>query len=77
MDCTFPADSLPQILNAIKIVDEAMHIVLGKDYIPGVINIVHGSGKVVGETIINSKDIDLISFTGSTAIGKRINEVGG
>jgi aldehyde dehydrogenase (NAD+) len=73
-----PAELTPKTANTfVKIVDEAMHIVLGKDYIPGVINIIHGSGRVVGETIINSKDIDLISFTGSTAVGKRINEVGG
>ena len=73
-----PAELTPKTANTfVKIVEEAMHIVLGKDYIPGVINIVHGSGKVVGEAFLASKDIDLISFTGSTPVGKRINEVGG
>lgn len=73
-----PAEITPKTANTlVKIIDEAMRNVLGKDYIPGVINIVHGSGRVVGEELLASKDIDLISFTGSTAVGKRINEVGG
>ena len=39
---------------------------------PGVLNMVHGSGTDVGEAIINHPDINGISFTGSSAIGKRI-----
>lgn len=73
-----PAEITPKTANTlVKIIDEAMKEVLGKDYIPGVINLVHGSGKVVGEAFLASKDVDLISFTGSTLVGKRINEVGG
>jgi len=73
-----PAELTPKTANTlVKIIDEAMKEVLGKEYIPGVINLVHGSGKVVGECFLASKDIDLISFTGSTLVGKRINEVGG
>jgi aldehyde dehydrogenase (NAD+) len=73
-----PAELTPKTANTlVKIIDEAMKEVLGKEYIPGVINLVHGSGKVVGECFLSSKDIDLISFTGSTLVGKRINEVGG
>ena len=34
-------------------------------------NIVYGSGQV-GEVIVNSKYIDIISFTGSTKVGKKI-----
>lgn len=47
-----------------------------KDY-PGVINLVLGGGSEVGETIINHKDIRMISFTGSTDIGTRIATVCG
>lgn len=73
-----PAELTPKTANTlVKIIDEAMKEVLGKEYIPGVINLVHGSGKVVGECFLASRDIDLISFTGSTLVGKRINEVGG
>jgi alpha-ketoglutaric semialdehyde dehydrogenase len=39
----------------------------------GVVNIVHGGGGAVGNAIVNHADIDLISFTGSTEIGKKIS----
>ncbi len=44
---------------------------------PGVFNIVCGSGKEVGEAILGHAGVDVISFTGSSAVGRRINEVGG
>jgi aldehyde dehydrogenase (NAD+) len=43
----------------------------------GVINYVTGSGRVVGERLINHPDINGISFTGSSDVGKRIAEVTG
>jgi aminomuconate-semialdehyde/2-hydroxymuconate-6-semialdehyde dehydrogenase len=39
---------------------------------PGVLNIVHGTGAAVGEAIVRHEDVKAVSFTGSTAIGKRI-----
>jgi alpha-ketoglutaric semialdehyde dehydrogenase len=39
----------------------------------GVVNIVHGGGGAVGNAIVDHADIDLISFTGSTEIGKKIS----
>jgi acyl-CoA reductase-like NAD-dependent aldehyde dehydrogenase len=41
----------------------------------GVINIVHGGGGEVGMGIVAHPDVDLISFTGSTVVGKKISEV--
>ncbi len=41
----------------------------------GVINIVHGGGNEVGTAIVEHEDIELISFTGSTAVGKKISEI--
>ncbi len=38
----------------------------------GVLNIVHGSGPVVGEAIVTHPDVKAISFTGSTTAGARI-----
>lgn len=38
----------------------------------GVLNIVHGEGKTVGEAIVAHKDIKAISFTGGTATGAHI-----
>ena len=39
----------------------------------GVFNIVYGTGPVVGEAIVAHPDVDMISFTGSTGVGKRIS----
>ncbi|MGI8662999.1 MAG: aldehyde dehydrogenase family protein [Acidimicrobiales bacterium] len=44
---------------------------------PGVVNIVVGSGAGVGEAIVASPSVDMISFTGSTVVGQRIGEVAG
>jgi aldehyde dehydrogenase (NAD+) len=42
---------------------------------PGVINIVHGGGSEVGNRLVEHPDVDLVSFTGSTTVGKRISEI--
>lgn len=45
----------------------------GKAGIPsGVINVVTGTGARVGEALIDHPDVQMISFTGSTAVGRRI-----
>jgi acyl-CoA reductase-like NAD-dependent aldehyde dehydrogenase len=41
----------------------------------GVVNIVHGGGSDVGMGIVSHPDVDLVSFTGSTGVGKKISEV--
>lgn len=38
----------------------------------GVLNLVMGRGSVVGQTILDSPDVDAITFTGSTGTGKRV-----
>jgi aldehyde dehydrogenase (NAD+) len=43
----------------------------------GVLNVVTSSDHLVGEELTLSPAVDLISFTGSTAVGKRIMERGG
>jgi len=43
---------------------------------PGVFNVVTSSDHLVGEELTLSPDVDLISFTGSTAVGKRIMQKG-
>jgi gamma-glutamyl-gamma-aminobutyraldehyde dehydrogenase len=37
---------------------------------PGVFNVVHGSGAIVGKALALHMDVDKISFTGSTNVGK-------
>jgi len=43
----------------------------------GVFNVVQGKGKPAGSTIVNNSRISVISFTGSTRVGRWIAEVGG
>jgi len=46
------------------------------DVPPGVVNVVTASDHLVGEELTLSPKVDMISFTGSTAVGKRIMEKG-
>jgi acyl-CoA reductase-like NAD-dependent aldehyde dehydrogenase len=44
---------------------------------PGVVNVVTGSAADTGEALVASPHVDMVSFTGSTAVGQRIGEVAG
>src|SRR5947209_3590061 len=44
---------------------------------PGVLNVVHGLGEEAGVPLVESRDVDLVSFTGSTAVGRYIARVAG
>ena len=44
---------------------------------PGVFNVVTGEGAGAGEALVASPDVDMVSFTGSTAVGQRIGAVAG
>lgn len=43
----------------------------------GVFNVVTGSGRSVGQALIDHMDVDMLSFTGSTAIGRAVVEAAG
>ncbi len=60
-------------LGVIKLV-ELMH---EAGFPPGVINVVNGTDVAASEALVSSPHVDMISFTGSTAVGQRIGEVGG
>jgi betaine-aldehyde dehydrogenase len=38
----------------------------------GVVNVVTGTGPVAGEALAGHPDVDMVSFTGSTAVGRRV-----
>jgi acyl-CoA reductase-like NAD-dependent aldehyde dehydrogenase len=42
---------------------------------PGVVNLVHGPGAPTGEALVRHPGVDKVSFTGSTATGRRIMEL--
>ncbi|MEU6774020.1 aldehyde dehydrogenase family protein [Streptomyces sp. NPDC046759] len=44
---------------------------------PGVVNVVSGREAAVGEAAVACDDVDMVSFTGSTAVGRRIAEACG
>jgi acyl-CoA reductase-like NAD-dependent aldehyde dehydrogenase len=44
---------------------------------PGVLNVVPGIGETVGRALGLHKDVDMVAFTGSTAVGKRMLEYAG
>ena len=43
---------------------------------PGVVNVLTGARPEVGAALVDSPDVDMISFTGSTVVGQRIFEAG-
>lgn len=44
---------------------------------PGVFNLVHGGGGSVGKAIVSHPDVGVVSFTGSSAVGREISSVAG
>lgn len=44
---------------------------------PGVVNVVGGTDIAASEALVSSPHVDMVSFTGSTAVGRRIGEVAG
>lgn len=40
---------------------------------PGVFNLVSGRGATIGEALASHPDVDMVSFTGSTAVGRRLS----
>jgi len=65
-----PAPQNPlAVLELVAVLEEA-------GFPPGVVNVVTGSSPETGEALVDSPDIDMISFTGSTGVGVRIAEAG-
>ncbi|MEU9706244.1 aldehyde dehydrogenase family protein [Streptomyces sp. NPDC047981] len=66
-----PAEDTP--LTA-QLFAEAVH---GAGIPAGVFNLVTGLGPVAGQALAEHPDVDLVSFTGSTAVGRRIGALAG
>jgi acyl-CoA reductase-like NAD-dependent aldehyde dehydrogenase len=63
-----PATDTPKsVVNMVRVMQE--------EGVPaGVINMVTGSGSAVGQPLINDDRVRVISFTGSTEVGRRVSE---
>lgn len=66
-----PAEATP--LSALRLA----HLALEAGIPPGVLNVVNGFGSTAGAAIAGHPDIDKVSFTGSTATGRRILDAAG
>jgi phenylacetaldehyde dehydrogenase len=64
-----PQDPLA-IVELIRILDEV-------GFPPGVVNLVNSQGPGPASVLAESPDVDMVSFTGSTAVGQRIAQAGG
>ncbi len=64
-----PQDPLA-VLELVAIMEEA-------GFPPGVVNVVNAPGAEAAEALVASPDLDMISFTGSTEVGRRIGAVAG
>lgn len=64
-----PAEDTPLVA---RLFAEAVH----EAGVPaGVVNLVTGLGPVAGQALAEHQDVDLVSFTGSTAVGRRIGAI--
>lgn len=54
---------------------EFARIVQETDFPPGVVNIVTGSGSVVGSELCRHAGVDKVSFTGSTEVGRTVQQL--
>ncbi len=73
-DCVLWRPSSETPLTAIA-VQKICNRVLDRHQLKGVFNLVIGPSKPIGETLINDRRIPLVSFTGSTEVGRHVSEV--
>jgi aldehyde dehydrogenase (NAD+) len=66
-----PAEDTPHTANKLfEVLDQA-------GVPPGVVNLIHGRGEEVGAALVRHRDVKLVSFTGSAAVGREIASVCG
>lgn len=67
-----PASTTP--LSALKLFEYFEAARQAVDAPAGLVNIVTGSGRTVGDAILDHEAVEAISFTGSTAVGKQLTQ---
>lgn len=58
----------------LKLLKASIKEVIGKE-IPGLVNFIHGEGKVLGLHLVSNPKTRLIAFTGSNAVGMGIHDI--
>lgn len=66
-----PAEITP--LTSLMVAEDAAAV----GFPSGVINVLVGTGPVVGEALVRHPDVQMVSFTGSTPVGRRVLELAG
>jgi aldehyde dehydrogenase (NAD+) len=72
-DCVLWRPSSETPLTAVA-VQKICNRVLDRHGLKGIFNLVIGASKTVGEALINDRRIPLVSFTGSTEVGRHVSE---
>jgi len=72
--CTVVMKPAPQDPLAVLELAEIMHEV---GFPPGVVNVITSTDAAVPAALTTSRNVDMVSFTGSTGVGERIFEAGG
>ena len=67
-----PSSSTP--LCAVAVQNICNEVIAANDA-PNIFSLVIGSGSSIGETMINDRNVPMISFTGSTKMGKHVSKV--
>ncbi len=63
-----PATDTPlSVVNLLKVCEE-------EGIPPGVVNMVTGSGSAIGQPLIEHPEVKVVSFTGSTAVGRKVSQ---
>ncbi len=66
-----PAEDAPETANRIA------EILAEAGLPPGVLNIVHGAGEEAGDALVRNANVKMVSFTGSSEVGRRIAAICG
>lgn len=66
-----PSEDAPLVARAFALIAEEAGMPAGA------FNILHGAGASVGAALVEHRRVDLVSFTGSTEVGRRIGETAG
>lgn len=64
-----PSELTPQ---TVQLISEALH---ESGFPDGVVNVVNGTGPIVGAALAANEFVDMVSFTGSTEAGKAVTEI--